>query len=171
MKNKAFFIPVILISQLIMAACGNFPIESYPSKVFILIRHAEKIDDSEDAELSQEGEDRAERLAELLSSIPIEAIYSTPYRRTQATVQPLASRLQLNPISYNGRNLGKFTEELLRANHQWTVICGHSNSTPQLANHLIGKSIYTEFPHSDYSRILVIHMVGKKAISHYMLHY
>src|SRR5690606_29961875 len=59
---------------------------------FILIRHAEKdmTQSTNDPDLSPEGKKRAERLAALLNEGEVNAIYSTPYKRTRQTVEVLA---------------------------------------------------------------------------------
>src|SRR5687767_8922696 len=61
----------------------------------IFVRHAEKVNDgNKDPELTAEGKDRAARLSALLASQPITAIYSTDFKRTRSTVQPLADAAQ-----------------------------------------------------------------------------
>src|SRR5690242_7695936 len=63
-----------------------------PITTFILIRHAEKdlTQSTNDPDLSAEGKARATRLVEVLKKTDIQAIYSTPFKRTQQTVEPLA---------------------------------------------------------------------------------
>lgn len=77
-----------------------------------LIRHA-RADWSpgEDRSLSAEGGWKAQELADQLSVHPIEAVYSSPYRRAIQTVQPLADRLGLEVRIERGfreRTLGHF---------------------------------------------------------------
>ncbi|MCW2906609.1 MAG: histidine phosphatase family protein [Actinomycetia bacterium] len=50
-----------------------------------------------DPELSENGREQAERLAERLAKAPIDAIYVTSLRRTMQTAAPLAERLGLTP--------------------------------------------------------------------------
>ncbi len=50
-----------------------------------------------DPELSENGREQAERLAERLARQPIDAIYVTSLRRTAQTAAPLAKRLGLAP--------------------------------------------------------------------------
>jgi probable phosphoglycerate mutase len=50
-----------------------------------------------DPELSENGREQAERLAERLAKAPIGAIYVTSLRRTMQTAAPLAERLGLTP--------------------------------------------------------------------------
>jgi 2,3-bisphosphoglycerate-dependent phosphoglycerate mutase len=63
---------------------------------FYLIRHAHADwTPDENRPLSASGEREAVRVAEVLSQYPIDAIYSSPYRRAIQTVEPLAARLDI----------------------------------------------------------------------------
>jgi 2,3-bisphosphoglycerate-dependent phosphoglycerate mutase len=64
---------------------------AYPDKPFPLV------DGHADPELSENGREQAERLAERLAKQPIDAIYVTSLRRTVQTAAPLAERLGLTP--------------------------------------------------------------------------
>jgi len=64
-----------------------------------LVRHAHaEWTPDEDRPLSARGRARAVVVGELLSKLPIRAIYSSPARRALETVEPLAHRLQLEPV-------------------------------------------------------------------------
>jgi len=78
----------------------------------ILVRHAEAPWSPDEARaLSPSGRAAAERLAEQLCGLEIDAIYSSPYRRAVETVEPLAKRLRV-PIQeiadLRERTLGDF---------------------------------------------------------------
>ena len=63
---------------------------------FILIRHAESPwSDDDNRPLSAAGLMAAESLPERLAAFSIDAIYSSPYRRSMQTVMPLAGRRSL----------------------------------------------------------------------------
>jgi 2,3-bisphosphoglycerate-dependent phosphoglycerate mutase len=64
---------------------------------FVRHAHADWTPD-ENRPLSAQGAEDAIRIAELLQEYPIRAIYTSPYRRAQQTVEPLAERLDL-PLS------------------------------------------------------------------------
>jgi phosphohistidine phosphatase SixA len=100
---------------------------------FILVRHAEKADGSDDPELSEAGKARAQRLAEVLSKTSIQAIYSTSYKRTRDTVSPLAKAKGLEVIAYEAKKADPI-EKILKDHVGGTVvISGHSNTTPWTA--------------------------------------
>jgi 2,3-bisphosphoglycerate-dependent phosphoglycerate mutase len=58
----------------------------------ILIRHCESSGQAPDAPLTEAGTRAAEVLAERLEALDPDAIYSSPYLRARATVQPFAER-------------------------------------------------------------------------------
>lgn len=116
---------------------------------YILVRHAEKEDVAKDPGLSAGGQERAKRLAAMLSSQQIDAIYSTNFNRTKNTVKPLADAKGLQITTYE-------KQPDVAAMKGTVVICGHSNTIPALANILIGKEQYKTFEDSDYGNILII---------------
>ena len=95
------------------------------------VRHAEKGPEKTDPELSAIGQQRAEQLAKLLIDSDLAAIYSTPYKRTQQTAQPLAQQLDIKVESYAARASEQLLE-LLQQRQQNSLIVGHSNTIPAL---------------------------------------
>ncbi len=64
--------------------------------MFYLVRHAHAVwQPDEQQRLSPRGRAAAERVAEVLLSRPLAAIYASPYPRAIQTVEPLARRLGL----------------------------------------------------------------------------
>jgi 2,3-bisphosphoglycerate-dependent phosphoglycerate mutase len=64
--------------------------------VFYLVRHAHAVwTPDENRPLSDQGLRDAERVADVLQSFPITALYASPARRAQQTITPLAARLDL----------------------------------------------------------------------------
>ena len=68
-------------------------------KAVILVRHAEKVDESEDPLLSAAGKARARALARSLRTAGVKAVYVTQYKRTGLTAAPLAAAAGLKPIT------------------------------------------------------------------------
>src|SRR5205823_820783 len=81
-----------LVAALLLAA---LPLRA--QEAVFLVRHAEKADLSKDAALSAAGEARARALAERLREAGVTAIYTSEYRRTKQTAQPLARALGIAP--------------------------------------------------------------------------
>ncbi len=148
----------------------SFLSHAQETTTFILVRHAEKADDgTRNPPLSDEGIERAEVLLELLSSADITAIYSTDYKRTQMTVTPLAAEKGLEIMSYDWTDPKALMAELLEKNQGGTVvISGHSNTTPVLANILLGEEKFPQFDDSDYGNLLIVTVseIGNGKVTH-----
>src|SRR5215470_2780019 len=104
--RRPFLLPVWLsfgvIFGLFVAALVAFLVyrAGTTTTVVVLARHAEKdLSSIQDPPLSPEGEQRAERLAQMFGRGKgvgrIDAIYVSELRRTQQTAAPLAQRLGL----------------------------------------------------------------------------
>lgn len=107
----------------------------------IAVRHAEKAnDDPRDPGLTEAGAARAEDLAELLAAAGVTHIFSTPYRRTTATVAPLAEALGVEVAEYDPRRMPAFLDRLrdLPAGSV-ALVSGHSNTTPAVVLALGGE--------------------------------
>lgn len=126
----------------------------------ILFRHAEK-DLSEGAdtanpELSAAGKLRAEKLVDILRKYQPDAVYSTDYIRTRATVRPLAKRGRNMVLMYDPRNLNQLRDLILSGKLNRIVVVGHNTTTPALANLLIGQEKYKALAESEYDKIWIV---------------
>ncbi len=100
----------------------------------IAVRHAEK-DRTEprDPALTEAGEERARELARMLSASGVTHVFSTPYRRTRATVAPLAELMKLEVSEYSPRDPAAFAKQLTQLPPgSVALVSGHSNTTPGL---------------------------------------
>jgi broad specificity phosphatase PhoE len=122
--------------------------------VIYVVRHAEKVDDSQDPQLSEAGKQRAERLADLLQDAGITVVWSTEYQRTLATAAPLASRLGLKVQAYHPGDLAAFAAILLRTPGRHLVV-GHSNTNPALVQALGGEP-HDAIKDTEYDRLYTI---------------
>jgi len=122
-----------------------------------LARHAEKADDgTRDPDLNAKGEKRAERLAAVLQDKNIDAIYSTPYKRTRQTAQPLAEALGQSVRTYPPTDMTHVFDFV--ANHQGgnLLVVGHSNTIPAMANWLLGKEELSQLGEKAYGDLFMI---------------
>ncbi len=136
----------------------------------ILVRHAEKADDgTDDPPLTTAGEARAQHLSFMLQQSGIKAIYSTPFKRNQATAAPLASRLGLPVEIYDpDRNVVDFLDEArLKNAGQKILIVGHSNTVPAMLNALSGSDTYDNLAENAYNDLFVVERAGE---AHRILH-
>src|SRR5436190_17492811 len=78
----------------------------------ILLRHAEKGVEADDPDLNPAGKKRAASLVDLLQKTKIDAIYSTPYKRTRNTVRGLAEARGLTVADFNASKMSEIDELL-----------------------------------------------------------
>ena len=136
---------------------------------FILVRHAEKASDgTKNPALTDEGIARANKILSMFKEADITAIYSTDYKRTKMTVAPIAEAKKMEITSYDPRKLEDFTLMLKDIVGGTVIISGHSNTTPTLANLLLGEEKFEQFDEADYGNLLIITMAdnGKPALLH-----
>jgi broad specificity phosphatase PhoE len=146
--RRPFLLPVWLtfaaVFALFVAAVVTFFIyrSATTTTVVVLARHAEKVVSSiQDPPLSEEGEQRAERLAQMFGRGKgvgkIDAIYVSDARRTQQTAAPLAQRLGTQPIVVPAADTKGLVSRVMHEHDGDTVlIVGHSNTVPQLIHEL-----------------------------------
>lgn len=105
----------------------------------ILVRHAEKdsAKDKNDPPLTDLGVRRAEELAHVLEHAGVTRLVASEFRRTQATLAPLAKTSGLALETRPAKELAALAEELRSAPAgSVTVVAGHSNTLPALAEEL-----------------------------------
>lgn len=103
-------------------------------KTIILVRHAEKLDaPAGDPSLSPQGKVRALALRDLLKDAEVAAIFTSPFRRTKETAQPLASARGLtareDPMA-DPATLVKAIHDLPEKGS--VLVVGHTNTIPKL---------------------------------------
>ena len=108
------------------------PLASAQKAVFI-VRHAEKVNESEDPLLSAAGRTRAKALARRLGSAGVKAVYVTEFKRTRLTAAPLARALGLTPIVIPAPASQELVDRIRTDNPSDVVlVVGHSNSVPKI---------------------------------------
>jgi broad specificity phosphatase PhoE len=146
MRRRALLTPVWLAVMGGVLACSVLLWAWSRANVttIVVIRHAEKeLDSIEDPPLSAAGEARAALLARMLGDPQpgsrIDAIYSTPLRRSRATVEPLAVRLRLEIQSTGAANPQQIAAKVLAEHRgQRVLVVGHSNTVPPIVSALSG---------------------------------
>ena len=127
------------------------------TKTIVLVRHAEKADGtSQDPELSAAGKERAQRLVKKVNKYRPKEIYSTNFKRTKDTVQPLAAKRHVEIQTYDPRDPKALAAKILASPHKRVLISGHSNTVPGLANVLAKKELFKNLDDSEYGAIWVI---------------
>lgn len=102
--------------------------------VVLLVRHGEKVSEAADAELSEAGRQRAERLAALFAPLKPAALFASDRLRTQQTLAPLAKATGLTVQARKAADAAGLAAHLLG---DWkgrtVVVCGHSNTVGPIA--------------------------------------
>ncbi len=154
------YIPFILVISLLIGACKASQVSQTDIATTVyLVRHAEKAKDgTRNPNLTEAGKARAQAIANELKDKNISTIYSTDYKRTQQTAQPLAEALGLEIISYHPGNLEDLKNKILKEHiyGEGILVVGHSNTTPDLANLIIGHQQFESIDESDYNNLFKI---------------
>jgi broad specificity phosphatase PhoE len=132
---------------------------SFSQSTVFIVRHAEKADNSKDAELSEAGRARAEALANMLKDSKISVIYTTEFKRTQQTAAPLAKALGLTVTTLPVENHTALVAKL-RTSPGNSLVVGHGNTIPDIIKAL-GISELVKISDSDYDNLLVV-VLGEK---------
>lgn len=131
---------------------------------YYFIRHAEKDrsnPDDVDPELNQSGLGRAMHWAEILQEVDLNAIYTTDYQRTSMTAAPTAVKKDLTVQYYDPDeiNIEQFKTNNFGNN---VLIVGHSNSTPNFVNKMIGEEKYDPMNDYDNGSLFIVQLVGEE---------
>ncbi len=151
-------IQIIIIYTLIAVGLAWF-FESQSTTTIIFVRHAEKAAvGGDDPPLSEAGERRVEELTRLLLDVDviagIDAVYSTPYQRTQQTAQPVADALDLPINTYDASDTEDFLDTILREEKgRIVLVVGHSNTVPDMIANLGGHKEVPDIAEDEYDNI------------------
>jgi 2,3-bisphosphoglycerate-dependent phosphoglycerate mutase len=136
--------------------------ESQATTTMFFVRHTEKaLEPADDPGLSPEGQRRAAELARQLVDADvvagIDAIYSTPYRRTLETAQPTADALDLDINRYDPSDNEAVLATILKT-HKGKIILvvGHSNTVPTMIADLGASKNVPAIAEFEYDNIYVI---------------
>ncbi|MBK9154678.1 MAG: histidine phosphatase family protein [Chloracidobacterium sp.] len=167
MKTLASF----LIGLSIIAAASVNLAAQDREKTLILVRHAEKVDDSADPELSAAGRERAARLVKTAGKYKPGAFYSTNFKRTRDTIAPLAQKRKKEVQTYDPRKPQELIDNIMNSRTKRFLIAGHSNTVPALANLITKKELFKNLLDTEYSVIWVIKMKRGKVVKFEILEY
>jgi phosphohistidine phosphatase SixA len=143
---------IFLRTWVFVMAC-LLSIELCAQTIFI-VRHAEKMDESRNPELSEVGKQRALNLAKHLRDAEIKRVYATEFKRTQMTAEPIAQKQEVAITAYAARDSFGLGNALL-ATPVNTLVVGHSNTVNEV---LKGLGIVGIKPLADdeYDRLIIV---------------
>jgi phosphohistidine phosphatase SixA len=135
--------------------------------IVVIVRHAEKVDNSNDPDLSDPGQKRAATLARTLKDAHITAIFVTELKRTQETAAPLAKAIGITPTIVPAKDYSALVSKLRQVDGAALVV-GHGNTIPDILKAL-GVDTPVKIQDDDYSNLFVIALQQKPRLL--QLHY
>lgn len=149
-----------LVFAPLLTLCAANGVLAQSATTVIVVRHAEKIDDSTDPALSEAGNARAQALADALSDAGVTAIITTQYARTRGTAAPLGERSGVVPevVAASGHS---HVDDVVARVRELTpgtiVVVGHSNTVPAIIRALGGPDV-GEIADSAYDDLFVLRL-------------
>jgi len=138
----------VVLAVITLNSCKNFDNEAVET-TYYFIRHAEKdrSNPSEgDPELTEKGHQRAAFWAQHFAEVPLDAVYSTNYKRTTSTAVQTAISKKLEVQLYDPRNLN---DSLF-----------NSNTTPAFVNAVLGEEKYESIDDSNNGNLYTVTIKG-----------
>jgi phosphohistidine phosphatase SixA len=163
-RSARFLLPALLICAHACVGTQTARVAPVPAATtIVVVRHAEKsTDDPRDPSLSMAGQDRARALSALLRNAGVTDIYTTQYKRTRQTAEPLARQFGIaiverpvtsaNSATY-ARDLAR--EIFTRSAGKGVLVVGHSNTVPDIVKALSGSTI-PEIADPEYDHVFII---------------
>ncbi len=154
-------IQVIVIYTAIAIGLAWF-FESQATTTVIFVRHAEKaLVPEDDPSLSPAGQRRAAELRRQLVDADvvagIDAVYATPYRRTEETARPIADALELPLNSYDANDTEAIMDEIVRRHKgEIILVVGHSNTIPELIGNMGASKKVPPIAEDEYDNIYIV---------------
>jgi broad specificity phosphatase PhoE len=103
-----------------------------PATTVILVRHAERLNDTDTTSLSAAGWDRAAALAPVVSDAGVTHIFITEKARTRLTASLAANRLNLEPSVIPAADTKRLVDSIRACDGQTMLVVGHSNTIPDI---------------------------------------
>ena len=136
----------------------NIQAQETESTTYYLIRHAEKVRSNikiKNPNLKEKGVDRAVKWSKTFIHTDFDYIFSTNYKRTIQTALPTAKSKNLEIQFYNPNDLFNDEFKALTAGKK-VLIVGHSNTTPQFVNKILGEEKYPEIDDRNNANLYII---------------
>ena len=163
-----FSICLVLLTGLV--APGHAQAEGGGAFTVFVARHAEKADTSRDAELSDAGRSRAVHLAKLLQDADVEYVHSTDFKRTTATANPTAEKINAKVNLYAPGALPDLVAEIRRRRGRHLVV-GHTNTVLKTVELLGGDPGFPLDEGSEFDRLYVVTVSARGEVTTILMRY
>jgi len=140
-----------------------------PSTV-VLLRHAEPQTSGADPGLTAAGRKRAELLGFMFQNAGVTTLFTSEFRRTKETAQPLAARVSLVPEVLPGLNTAAHRDRVLAVPAGVALVVGHTNTVPQLIAAL-GAGNNVQIAENEFDRMFIVSLRGAGEASLLSLRY
>ena len=120
-----------------------------------IVRHAEKEDNTPNSLLSPAGRQRAEILKDSLLHKGIDAIFASPFIRTQETANPLALAIHKPVAIYRQNAIDSIVAVIKSSNNRNILLVGHSGPLPAIIEGLTGQKI-KQLGENEYDNFYII---------------
>jgi broad specificity phosphatase PhoE len=107
------------------------PRAALAERAILILRHAERVDESPDAELSPAGHARAKALVDKLRDAGVARIFTSERKRTIETAAPLAAALKITPVVVQHDDTKGLVAQL-HARDDIPLVVGHGDTLPGL---------------------------------------
>jgi broad specificity phosphatase PhoE len=152
----------LLAFILILSSC-----QKEDPKTIYFVRHAEK--DTlypKDPALTIEGVMRSVDLAAYFKHIKVDTIFSSDYKRTKETAQPLSEKQGVGIGIYDPMDFESFAENLKSLKADTIVVVGHSNTLLPQMEALGAEKPQAEITEFEYNKLFEFHLGDKSVITH-----
>jgi broad specificity phosphatase PhoE len=126
-----------------------------------VVRHAEKVSETDSTDLSPAGFRRAAALADKLGNESIDSIFTTPYRRTRQTAEPLAKRLSVPMRDYPAKPISAITQRINAIKGKTVLVVGHSNTILEIVKGLDAQPSLTKIGSDDFDNLFQVRIKRK----------
>ncbi|MEM1261619.1 MAG: histidine phosphatase family protein [Pseudomonadota bacterium] len=135
--------------------------ESQATTTIIFVRHAEKELGDDDPALTAAGQARAVELSRIMQFVDVDRgvdeIFSTPLKRTQQTVRPLADALGKSIHNYAADDVVGVLETILTEHKgKISLVAAHSNTIRPMIEELGGSKLLPDIAEAEYDNIYVV---------------
>ncbi|PKD16629.1 phosphoglycerate mutase [Salegentibacter salinarum] len=125
---------------------------------YYFIRHAEKDTTdtkNEDPDLTEAGRKRTQDWVKTFKDIDFDLVYSSDYKRTLNTAEPIADSKNKEVKFYNAEKLNDkdFQEN---TKNKTVLVVGHSNLNPEWVNYILGRKKYQDLDEKVYGSLFIV---------------
>ncbi len=152
-------ISVIIVVAFCLFAASEIAAQN--NKLIVLVRHTEKdasVPNNPDPELSAEGRERAQRFMKMAKKYRPDEIFSTNYKRTRQTAEPMAAKRKKEIQTYDPAKQADLVANIMAGKNDRYLIVGHSNTIPALVNLITKKEVFRNLLETEYGVFWVIRL-------------